>query len=350
MKSITPLAVLSMALLAAACSGGSSGRAGNRALPPAVKDISSVMQAVDGIPGWTRTGPPERYNKEGLYGYIDGGAEIVLEYGFRELAVSRFGPAASSGAKKEIVLEIYRMSSGDAAFGLYSTKLEGGEKSFPGIEPDNWLSPGQASLVKGEFLVNILAPECTDKEIGEFMATVEPQIPGRVTARPGGLGWLPREGMVPSSRRYFRGPLAARNESPFLDGDFWGFGGSGPAGKGIGRTEAFSAKYGLKPAISKLVVIRFAKAPAAAAVEDGVSGLFEEYLQGVRRDGEAIEGRNDAGRWFLFKRTGSIAALVLGDPDEAAARARLERALDLASGPRGAAPAARVPLASTSRE
>ena len=58
-----------------------------------------------------------------------------------------------------------------------------------------------------------------------------------------------------------------------------------------------------------------------------MSGLFKEYLRGVRRDGEAIEGRNEAGRWFLFKRAGPIAALVLGDPDEAAARARLERAL-----------------------
>ena len=323
MKSISPLVVLSMAFLAAACSG-----------PDAVL-------AGDGIPGWKRTGPPERYNKEGLYGYIDGGAEIVLEYGFRELAVSRFGPAAGSGSKREIVLEIYRMSSGDGAFGLYSTKLEGEEKSFPGIEADNWLSPGQASLVKGEFLVNILAPECTEKEIGEFMAAVEPQVPGHGTARPEGLGWLPREGLVPSSRRYVMGPLAARNESPFLDGDFWGFGGSGPAGRGVGGTEAFSAKYGVRPEISKLVVVRFAKTPAKEAVEEGVSGLFKEYLRGVRRDGEEIEGRNDAGRWFLFKRAGSVAALVLGDPDEAAARARLEQALGLASGRRGAAPAAR---------
>ena len=46
------------------------------------------------------------------------------------------------------------------------------------------MSPGQANLVKGEFLVNVLAPECTEKEIGEFMAAVEPKIPGPGTARP----------------------------------------------------------------------------------------------------------------------------------------------------------------------
>ena len=118
--------------MAAACSGGKSARPGDSALSSAAADVPAVLRAVDGIPGWKRTGPPERYNKEGLYGYIDGGAEIVLQYGFRELAVSRFKPAAASGSEKEIVLEIYRMSSGEAAFGLYSTKLEGKRKAARG--------------------------------------------------------------------------------------------------------------------------------------------------------------------------------------------------------------------------
>ncbi len=327
-----------MVFMAVACSGRDGARPGDGTLSPAVKGISSATQAVDGIPGWTRTGPPERFNKEGLYGYIDGGAEIVLQYGFLELAVSKFGPAAASEAEKEIVLEIYRMSSGESAFGLYSTKLEGGEKGFPGIKSDNWLSPGQASLVKDEFLVNILAPECTEREIGEFMVAVEPKIAGSGTARPKGLAWLPADGMVPSSWHCIRGPLAAQNESPFLAGEFWGFGASGPGGQGIGSTEAFSAKYGVRPTISKLIVVRFAKAPITAVVEDGVSGLFEEYLQSVKRQDVMIEGRNDAGRWFLFKRAGSVAALVLGEPDEATARARLDGALALASGSLGASP------------
>lgn len=91
--------------------------------------------------------------------------------------------------------------------------------------------------------------------------------------------------------------------------------------------------------MAALVLTAAACSGPDAAVEEGVSGLFKEYLQGIKRDGQAIEGRSDAGRWFLFKRAGSIAALVLGDSDEAAGRARLERALGLASGPRGAMPA-----------
>jgi hypothetical protein len=307
------------------CSGGNSARAGANAPSPLAEDKPAIMRAVDGIPGWTRTGDGETYTKDGLYGYIDGGAEIVFQYGFRELAVFKFKPAAMSSAAKELVLEIYRMESGQAAFGLYSTKLEGEETGWPGIKSDHWVSPGQGGLVKGEFMVNILAPECTDREIGEFAAALEPKIPGKGTARPEGMDRLPRSGMVPGSGRYIRGQLAAQNESPFLEPSFWGFGAPGKD-----ASEAYSSKYGQAPSISKLVIVKLGKAPGSAAFESDVEAVFKDYLKDVRSTDGLIEGRNDVGRWFLFKAKGTVAALVLGDPDRDAGRVRLDLALSLA--------------------
>jgi len=313
-------------------------------LPPSVVLLAAVflaaaactgadafMREIDGIPGWKRQGPPERYTREGLYGYIDGGAEIVLPYGFRELSVFKFTPAKAAAAPKEVVVEIYRMASGAGAFGLYSTKLEGGEQGWPGIKADNWISRGQANLVKSDYLVNIMAPECTDREIGEFASALEGRIPTGGTVRPKGLDRLPREGMVPSSWRYIRGPVAAQNESPFLEGEFWGFGGDAEKG----ATAAYSAKYGTAPAVSKLVIVEFDVAPESDTIEAGVGALFGQYLEQVRLEGDRLEGRNQAGRWFLYKRRGTIAALVLGDPDAAAARSRLDLALSRATGKPG---------------
>jgi len=312
----------------AACSAGDAALAVDSVLSPAEQNKPAVMRAVDRIPGWTRTGDAETYTRDGLYGYIDGGAEIVLQYGFRELAVFKFEPAAvAEGAPGELILEIYRMESGEAAFGLYSTKLEGDEERWPGINADHWISPGQGGLVKGEYTVNILAPECAEREIGEFAAALEPKIPGRETARPEGMDWLPREGMIAGSWRYIRGPLAAQEESPFLEASFWGFGAAQGADKGAGSTEAYSAKYGLAPAVSKLVIVRFTKAPEAAALADNLLAAFNEYLKDVRRDGGVIEGRNAAGRWFLFKAKGAAAVLVLGDPDRRSGLTRLDLAL-----------------------
>jgi hypothetical protein len=308
-----------------ACTGKKSDRPGGSS--PASEGQFRIERLADGIPGWTGTGEVETYTKEGLYGYMDGGAEIVLPYGFRELSVVRFVPA--TGETRELVLEIYRMASGEDAFGLYSTKLEGGETGVPGTRCDSWIAAGQASLVKGEHLVNVMAPDATEREIAAFTAALEPEIPGEGTVRPKGMDLLPREGMIPSSGRYLKGPVAARNESPFLEGDFGGFGGA-EAGKG--GTVAFSAKYGAYPSISKLIVVEFARAPEADSLENTVLASFKEYLQDVRSESGVIEGRSEAGRFFFFKTAGRLAALVLGDPDRDGARARLDIALSRVPG------------------
>jgi hypothetical protein len=323
---IQKLVVVASIIIGAACSGGDAARPDDSALSPAAQDKPAIMRAVDGIPGWIRDGDVETYTKDGLYGYIDGGAEIVFQYGFRELAVFKFKPAAALPAQKELVLEIYLMESGEAAFGIYSTKLEGEEESWPGIKSDHWIGPGQGGLVKGDYMVNILAPECADREIGEFAADLEPKIPGKATVRPKGVAWLPCDGMVAGSWKYLKGPLAAQNESPFLEGSFWGFG----AGDGEGATEAYSAKYGVAPAVSKLVVVEFGKAPEAGALEKNVLAVFKEYLKDIRREGETLEGKNEADRYFLFARKGLFAALILGDPDRKAAQTRLDIALTMA--------------------
>lgn len=318
------LAVAAVVLAASGCTGyeavlggGSVSAAGAAVDPP-------VLRGLDGVPGWKRTGPPERYRKDGLYGYIDGGAEIVLQYGFRELSVSRYKPASDAAPARETSLEIYRMTSAEAAFGLYSTKLEGGEKGWPGLKPDNWVGQGQASLVKGEYLVNVLAPDCGEKELGEFLAAVERKVPGRGTSRPKELAWLPPQGLIPSSWHVIKGPLAAQNESPFLEGDFWKF--DADAGR-RDATTAFSAKYGAPPAVFKLVVARLGPECRSADIDAGVLAMFKESLRNVRQANGLLEGQNEVGRWFLFGRDGSRVALALGGSEEAEARNRLEAAL-----------------------
>ena len=287
-----------------ACTAKKADRPGGGGPSPASEGQPRIERLADGIPGWTRTGEVETFTKEGLYGYMDGGAEIVLPYGFRELSVFRFVPA--TGEARELVLEIYRMASGEDAFGLYSTKLEGGEAGVPGTRCDSWIAAGQASLVRGEYLVNVMAPDATDREIAEFTAALEPNIPGEGTIRPNGMDRLPREGMIPSSGHYIKGPVAARNESPFLDGEIWGFGAPGE-----GAAVAFSAKYGAYPSISKMIVVEFARAPAAGPLEESVLASFNEYLRDVRSENGVLEGRNEAGRWFLFSTKGALAVFIL---------------------------------------
>ena len=150
-----------------------------------------------------------------------------------------------------------------------------------------------------------MAPECTDEEIGKFAAALARKIPAPRTERPKGMKWLPAEGMVRGSGRYIKGPLAAQNESPFLEQPFWGFAAAGETD----ATEAYSAKYGVPPAVSKLVLVKLKKGQAADLLEDSVRAVFEQHLTDVRGGAGLVEARSRDGRSFQFKARGRIAAL-----------------------------------------
>jgi hypothetical protein len=93
------------------------------------------------------------------------------------------------------------------------------------------------------------------------------------------------------------------------------------------NTKAYSAKY--TPFPSRVVIIDFGG--ETGDIEDLVLELFMEYLSDAKKSEEVvIEGRSPVGHWFLYRqieRRGRYAALVLGEPDEETARARLAEAL-----------------------
>jgi hypothetical protein len=281
------------------------------------RNMPPDFMGVAGITGWILSGNPRTFPKEGLYGYIDGGAEIFLQYGFRDLTVFDLVPDKAAAPRKAITLEIYRMGSPKAAFGIFSTRREGGEPVSPGIKTFHWLGQEQASFVKGDFYVNILASGCTQAEVGNFVASLAVNLPSGETPMPGAFSCLPEFNLVPGTERYICGDIAAANESPLLGADFWGFKG--------GQTEAYSAKYG--PDLSKLIIINFKKAPPANIFEE-VYGLFKEYHLDTTTMNNVMQGRTVVGRWFLFGQNGPNGIIILDAPDPEVARARLQEALD----------------------
>ena len=87
------------------------------AVPPAAqsstKDAFPLVQTGDVEGG--RIAKAVTYEGKGLYGYIDGGAELYLEYGFRKLVVQEVLANAH-----RVTVEIYQMKSPQAAFGIFS--------------------------------------------------------------------------------------------------------------------------------------------------------------------------------------------------------------------------------------
>jgi hypothetical protein len=61
------LSTATAVFMAAACSGGNAARPGDSAISPTAEDKPAIMRAVDGIPGWTRTGDIEDLKERNIH-------------------------------------------------------------------------------------------------------------------------------------------------------------------------------------------------------------------------------------------------------------------------------------------
>ena len=281
------------------------------------------LMGIADIHGWIVAGTPRILTKEGLPGYAGGGAEIFLQYGFRNVTLFQLIPKNETAPKKSITLEIYRMESPAAAFGIFSTGREGDEPASPGIRTIHWVVPEQANLVKGDLYINIVASGCTRSEIEDFTVSLARGLPPTVDAPlPPAFSCMPEFNLVPGTERYICGDVAASKETPLLGADFWGF--------KEGLAEAYSAKYG--PEKSKLVLVEFKKAPEN--LFDNILGQFNSFLTSITMIDQVnriMQGTTVLGRRLYFGVRGLHVAIVLDEPDTGAAQTRIEDALDRAA-------------------
>jgi hypothetical protein len=266
---------------------------------------------------WVRAEDPAVYSRQGLYGHIDGGAEIFLQYQFEELALASYVRSGPKG-REEITCEIYRMDSPDNAFGIFSIQRAGGETVSDTIPAPNWISGMQANAVRNRYYVNITGFDTDEASIEAFTAFVINRIPGPLPSIPA-FDRFPVEKRVSGSLRLIRGTLAAAEESLLLQEQFWGF---------AGGTTAYSARY--QPSNSKAVLIELGNTDIS---KEGITALFQSYLEDVRIEDGIIAGKNAADRLFLCRLTDTEAVLVLGENDPGFARTLIEHILNSAGRP-----------------
>jgi len=310
------LVVFAHGATAAAAGAGPAAQDGQTGQHTVQRNLPPDFMGLAGITGWVLSGNPRTFSREGLYGYVDGGAEVFLQYGFRDLTVFNLIPEKTADPKKAITLEIYRMDSPKDAFGIFSTRREGGEPVSPGIKTFHWLGQEQASLVKGNLFVNILAAGCTQAEVGDFVASLSVNLPSGETSMPAAFSCMPDFNLIPGTERYICGDIAAANETPLFGAEFWGF--------KEGLTEAYSAKYG--PGPSKLVLLTFKQPPQGLV--GMVYRLFIEHAMDVSISNDIMQGVTVVGRNFYFGQNGPNGVIILDEPDPKIARAYIQQALD----------------------
>lgn len=174
--------------------------------------LLAYLPADGAVPGWVRDGEPQEFEGEDLYTYIDGGAEIYREYGFRRVVVQDYRDPQG----RSVSLEIFEMDSPRAAYGMFTFKSSGKGRST-GLGGGSEIEAYYLNFWKGRFLVTVTgfdeSPGTLDgcRSIGRV---VDLTLPGGGTA-PQLVASLPADGLVSGSVKYVRGLLGLNNIYPF---------------------------------------------------------------------------------------------------------------------------------------
>jgi len=189
--------------------------------PPSPQlNLQRCLPAASDLQGWTPKDAPQNYQGEDLFAYIDGGAEIYYEYGFKQVVVQDYQDKKG----KTITLEIFEMADSESAFGMFSFKSSG--KGQPcAIGQDARLEDYYLNFWKGACLVTLTgfdAGQDSRRGILEIARAVDLKIPLRGT-RPSLLGLLPEEWAAAPRLVYFRGFLGLYNIYPFFTQDVFRF-------------------------------------------------------------------------------------------------------------------------------
>jgi len=258
--------------------------------------------------GWERAGAPVEFAKNQLFNYIDGGAEIFLEFGFERLLVQEYRQGDS-----EIVLELYQMESQESALGIYLLKC-GSETPVEGIPARNSGDPTQFTILKGAAFIHINNPEggtALLPVMADLARRLLESIPEGPPVRL--LDALPEKDKVPGSERLVRGPFALQLIYTLGEGDILDL---------RGEVFAVAADYrDQEGEPSTRLIVPYPDMQRAESAFRGLLANLDPYLKVIERRDQEFVFRDFRGRTGRVAKTG----------------ARLELRLNLNPGPAGAA-------------
>lgn len=117
----------------------------------------------------------EYYNASSLWGYIDGGADLYLEYGFSKLTAQEI-----QFKSNKYRVDVYKMTNAEAAFGIFSiSKFKCSEKS---ISKYSCITGYQALAAKGSYYVSV-ANEKGSAEEQKFTLSLAEKILSRINEK-----------------------------------------------------------------------------------------------------------------------------------------------------------------------
>jgi hypothetical protein len=163
------------------------------------------------IDGWSRSGEVLTYDADNLWEYINGAAELFVEFG-----VQTCRTADLVSGDVTVTVDLYDMGTPLNAFGVYEREKPGEDIPVSGATAGVISPPYQALLLKGSTYakVNVYEGDFTEALGQQLLEGLAAALPGEAT-RPPELELLPAEGRVAGTEGYK--PLAFLGQADLVD-------------------------------------------------------------------------------------------------------------------------------------
>jgi len=231
------------------------------------------------ILGWNLQDTVETYDRESIFGYMNGAGEVYRSYDFREVVVFRF----TRSGEPDMTVEIFDMGSSEDAYGVFSYARESEES---GIGQGYEYRVGLLCFWQSRYFACIKAErETSDSKEAVFALArkIDEQLPS-AGIRPKLVEYFPEENLLPQSIRYLH-IHPSLNYHYFLAEDNI---------LNLSRdTRAVLAAY--EPGQTFLLCVQY---PSAMLADEGYHSFVENYIPEARETGIAeIEN----GKWVAVK-------------------------------------------------
>jgi hypothetical protein len=259
------------------------------------REEMELRQIVPGeFGGWKVVDAGQVYDRDSLFDYINGGAELYLAYGFREMVACRF----QREGQPDIVADVFDMGSSEDAFGVFSAERLEAEV---GIGQGSEYAAGLLRFWKGPFFVSVWAEQETAEAescvpaLGAAIAeAIEP-----VGRRPQLLDLLPEQDLAETGVRYFHNHASLNLHYFLADDNLLNM---------SQRTEAVLAPYRISGDAVRLLLVRYT---AAEEARDALGRFIGAYLPEARNTGVA---QVESGRWVAARIQGNVTMVVFDSP------------------------------------
>jgi hypothetical protein len=151
------------------------------------------------IKGWTLTTDDPVYDPGTLWDYIDGAADLYLLCGFVDLHIARY----RSGEGKEIRVEVYRHSTRENAFGIYSQERNT-DYRFVDVGTQGYEADGVVNFLAGIYYVKVAESSPGTGDRSQLLQTargMEKEL-GQARGWPLSLSFFPDSGRVGNSDQF----------------------------------------------------------------------------------------------------------------------------------------------------